>query len=524
MEKCGMDRRRYTRPGLLACCYFLAVFFLILSALVWAEEGIDQTRLEGPDGETGTPEVLAALAVTSPERPIAGGFWTVTILADHPTASQVTVRPPQFPPGLVLERVRTEGRLMTRPGRLDEAGPAPEPTRWTAVEFLFAAVSAGNITLEAFEVSVPGKTAYVGPVSVRVYEGKTGKRPPPVFAWENPPASLVLGEEGQINLTLSNWNPQHKAPENFLRGKGLENAIVEELPFKAFGNIIRYQFIIIPLSGEALNIEAHSFSAAGDTGGLSLSVPRLSIALKKPPASPAASPPVPEAASSPGAEAAAEEPAAGQNSGGRGAGQEAIFPRPGGDVFPLIRDDFRRIAQESEALWNEGRRVEALAFLRRNERDSLSGPALAPLRREAEKRLGLSLTEDEVWQPWKTHAFTGLCVFLLIGAGILFYKFRVTSGKFSGYRSIFYLVIPGVLAILLVLGRGTDFLGSRGKRRRAVLEAANAYRVPETGGGVNSFFSEGQPVDIRSNESGWVYAETADGRAGWVQVEKVIFY
>jgi hypothetical protein len=405
---------------------------------------------------------------------------------------------------------------MTRPGRLDEAGPAPEPTRWTAVEFLFTAAAAGNITLQAFEVSVPGKTAYVGPISIRVYEEKNNKSRLPVFAWENPPASLVLGEAGQINLALSNWNPRHKAPENFLHGKGLENAIVEELPFSALGNIIRYQFTIIPLSGEVLNIEAHSFSS----GGLSLSVPRLSIALQKPPVSP----PVPEAEAFPPGEAAAEEPAAGQNSGGRSAGQDAIFPGPGGGVFPLIRGDYRRIVQESQALWNEGRRAEALAFLRRNERDSLPGPALAPLRREAEKRLGLSLTDDEAWQLWKTHAFTGLCVFLLIGAGVLFYKFRVTLGRFNGYRSIFYLIIPGVLAILLVLGGITDFFGSRGRRRSAVLEAANAYRVPETGGGVNWFFSEGQPVDIRSSEGGWVYAETADGRAGWVQVEKVIFY
>jgi hypothetical protein len=400
---------------------------------------------------------------------------------------------------------------MTRPGRLDEAGPAPEPTRWTAVEFLFTASVAGNIVLEPFEVSAPGKAAYVGPVSVRVYEGKTAKSPPPVFAWENPPASLVLGEAGRINLTLSNWNPQHKAPENFLRGKGLENAIVEELPFKASGNIIRYQFTIIPLSGEALNIEAHSFS----TGGLSLSVPRLGIALKNPPLE---TPPRLKA------EGAASQNTAGQNAVAQNAWQGAPFPEPGGDVFFLIRDDYRRITQESRALWNEGRRAEALAFLRRNERDSLSGPALASLRREAEKRLGLGLTEDEVWQPWKTHAFIGVWVFLLIGAGIFFYKFRVTSGKFSGYKSIFRLIIPGVLAILLVLGGITDFFGSRGRGRGAVLEAANAYRVPEKGGGVNSFFSEGQPVDIRSNEGGWVYAETADGRAGWVQVEKVIFY
>jgi hypothetical protein len=167
-----------------------------------------------------------------------------------------------------------------------------------------------------------------------------------------------------------------------------------------------------------------------------------------------------------------------------------------------------------------------MAEIRREERESWAGPDLAPLRREMEKRLGLSLTEDEKWRPRKVL----LWVFpplLVIAAAVLLPARRrfsaVTSAKNNGYKIRIILIAAAALALILLMelpgGGAPGILGNR-----AVLEKTPAYRVPETEGALSALFNEGQPVHIGASRGGWVYAESADGRAGWVPSASVIQY
>jgi hypothetical protein len=80
---------------------------------------------------------------------------------------------------------------------------------------------------------------------------------------------------------------------------------------------------------------------------------------------------------------------------------------------------------------------------------------------------------------------------------------------------------------LIFLGErlGNIPVGSLGARERtAVLRETQAYRVPDLKGAVNSRFSEGQPVIVGDYGLDWCYAETTDGRSGWVPREAVITY
>jgi hypothetical protein len=448
---------------------------------------------------------MEVLAVTSPS-PVVRGSLTVTILANHPLASQVTVKPPRFPPTLILERVRTESRYITQPGRLDESGPTPEPVRWTAVEFLFTPLASGALILEPFEVTAAGKRAATGIISLRIAEEPgVSRRNAPVFLWETPPPSLAIGQAGDITLILNNWDLHKPIPRFFLRGRTPANAIMEELPFTPAGadGVIRYRFRLIPLEGKALVFDPLTIQAEG----LSLEVPRLNIAL-----TPGVAAQAPLVSAAPGGSLPAipEDDVL-----------KPDFPEFLSHVFPLFRKEYEKTAENVRMLWEEGRYAHALALIRKSERDSLPGPALAPLRRDLEQSLGLSFTEDERWRPWRVPAFSWLVV-ILLAAGFLVWKISVTSHTQKGYKKVSFLVIAGGLAILLLLGGLGDRVGGAG--RTAVLEKTAAYRVPEKGGAVNAMFSEGQPVYIRSSRGEWIYAESMDGRSGWVPSAAVIPY
>jgi hypothetical protein len=375
------------------------------------------------------------------------------------------------------------------------------------VEFLFTPLASGTVTLDPFEVTAGGKKAATGNISVRIYEEPgSSPRNAPVFRWESPPASLTTGESRELTLVLSNWSLQ-SLPGAVFRGKAPVNAVMEELPPEGprEDGTIRYRFRVIPLGGSSLVLEPFSFQAEGIT----LNVPRFSAALTA----------AGNTGSSEAAEPAREEEAPQEDPEQEG-GRTVPFPVVQGDA-PLFRQDYERIIKEAGNLWNAGNYAQALAYMRRNERDSLPGPALAPIRRDMERSLGLSLTEDEKWQPWKIPAFSWIILPLLLAAAIGAWKIKVTSGRFKGYKNVMVLVAAGSVLILLLLCSG---LWNSKSGTPAVLEKTAAYRVPDPEGAVNALFSEGQPVVIRAGRSQWIYAEAADGRAGWVPAEAVISY
>jgi hypothetical protein len=47
--------------------------------------------------------------------------------------------------------------------------------------------------------------------------------------------------------------------------------------------------------------------------------------------------------------------------------------------------------------------------------------------------------------------------------------------------------------------------------------------VPDVNGGQSAYFVPGEAVKIRLITGNWVYAETGDGRSGWVRRDSLIF-
>jgi hypothetical protein len=541
MEKQGMGKRRHCfRAGLLVrILFFIPVVF---PSALWSQSGENQAGsvpaipLPPAGGNEGAAALygsgvpgdgvenegflfMQVLAVISPVNPVVRGNLVVTVLADHFPASEVTVKPPSFPSTVILERVRTESRNITQPGRLDESGPAPEPRRWTAVEFLFTPLVSGNLSFESFEAAAAGKRGITGPVSVRVSpEPLDSQRKVPVLRWEKPPASLAAGEAGEIILALSNWDLKKPEPRYFLRGKTPENVIMEEMPEEGAGadGVIRYRFRIIPLEGQLFTFPPFSFHA----GGVQLEVPGLKIPVTAP------NPAVRTRETG----AAPDTPAPGESLSGESvlpeepSGPNPAFPEIEPGVFPLFRNEYRRVIGEVRSLWEEGSRARALAEIRRAERDSLAGPAFIPLRRAMEESLRLTFTEDEQWRPWRTPVFSWVIVVFLITAAVVSLKIRVTLFKFKGYRNVIFVVVTGVAVFFLFSGGLGDRLKSESRGTPAVLEKTGAYRVPDSGGTVNTGFEEGRPVNIRSFRGAWIYAESTDGKAGWVPAGAVIPY
>jgi len=87
------------------------------------------------------------------------------------------------------------------------------------------------------------------------------------------------------------------------------------------------------------------------------------------------------------------------------------------------------------------------------------------------------------------------------------------------------VIVICLIFIFLEEGLGNFFIRRLTlKGNTAVLEQTPAYRVPDIKGAVNARFEEGQPVIIGTDHLDWCYAESPDGRSGWVKREAVISY
>jgi len=446
-------------------------------------------------------------------------------MVNHPVPSEVNVKTPRFPPSLVLERVRTETRFIRRasdpssPGAAAGGGEIPGD-RWTRVEFLFTPQKAGTVTVDPFEVSVKNRRAVTGAINVRFRDApQTVKRYTPRFRWVSPAPSVRCGEKVELVVELSNWDPQKNAPQGFFQGRSPRNAILEEgLPEAAENGIFRYTISITPLEESNVTLEAFSFSS----DIYNLSIPAITVTVLPAQAETAIqpeTPPVPEISDSPPAGIPAD-----------------LFSGSGGKVFPLFRSKYLQVVSKVRLLWEQNLWAQALAEIRRNERDSLCGPFLAPLRQEMELALGIVYTENERWRPLTisllTWAITGLLVIFTISAvlvlrpGRKFRKKNVTSRGRRGFKVvIIYVLVVGLALIFIEEGLGNFLLGRLNPPlNTAILEKTEAYRIPDENGTVNALFPAGQPVTISDSQSDWCYAESADGKSGWVRREAVIMY
>jgi hypothetical protein len=437
-------------------------------------------------------------------------------LVDHPVPEEVEVQLPPLPQGLILDRARTETRL--RPsGKAEGEG---DTRRWTALQYRFLARTAGAFTLNPLQVVVGDLSARSSAFSVTVRNPAPQSEPVRLF-WQDPPAELVAGEEALLALCIAGQNP----PELPAAGPPLPPvppmAIMEAVPARKAGEVLALR--IIPLEGPFFVLPGFSFPL--ETGALQ--VPALRIPVK--PAAPAApgpglpeNPPAPE-----------PEP-------------PAVSPVTGGTLPPFPSSPVgiggRKVRDRSRALWEEGQAVEALAELRRNERDHPAGFTLKRQRRELDKALGLEQTVDELFRP-PLLLVPVLVLSLVLAAlgltipGTLLRSRKIRAGDSRapaalaalnwGFRAAglaFTLIaLFCLLRLTAVLPQAPLSYWKAG--RQALARDAVVYRAPEDTGTEITRFREGQGLLVYELQGGWAYAESvADRRTGWIRAGTYLIY
>jgi len=439
---------------------------------------------------------------TFPSSPTVNNPWSVYVLVKHPSPLEVDVRPPHIPPSLVLDRVRADTRLLF-----------DGEQRWTRVEFRFIPLREDAISLESFIVSTPAGVASTDRVSVNFGVETIRQSFQPRFRWVPPVPAVSPGETAELVLELTNWNPNRRIPEGFFWGRAPLNAIViEDLPFSVGEGVFHYPIRVIPLEESNIILQAFSLSY----GDYTLSIPRIELRVLpiRPVMEETAIPPEP----------ITDEASA----------RIIPFPETRERVFFLLQNEYDRIIARARALWNENRRAESLAEIRRNERDSFSGPYLVPLRLELERELGFGFTDNERWRPLRISllAFVILALAIISPLGFLFVlrKRWLIQGKNiifirrNSFISVIILILAIGLSIIFLEGSLGDFPTSRSSGTAAVLKSTYGYRIPDFRGAVNDWFNEGQPVTVGEYSGQWRLAETSDGRSGWVPREMVITY
>jgi hypothetical protein len=468
----------------------------------------------------GDGEPLPVEVVTFPEFPVPDAPWTVLILVDYPDPGEVIFQPPSFPPSLTLERVFTGGRIIP--------GPDGKAERRAAAEFSFILRQAGSLDLEPFEIRAGDKRAFTPPFHFFVQDtGAPLREGPPVFLWETPPLPLSVGESGDFALLLASRDPKRPLPQGDLfRGKAPGEFILETKPLsdadRERGLVSRFR--LIPLTAgdfelgpfsfypqdfpevPVLSIRVRDLSGKGETADLNRDFP----------------------------------PGGGASPDFREEESPIPFP-PGKDPrFPPLRAGYERTRQSARKLWEGGKQAEALAVLRRGERDLFSGPALVLLRQDTERALSLEPGENEKWRPLVFLGFlcAGSFISLLftLGPGLYFFSFSapfsrkkdVTSPRMRRYkgRALFFAVI--FVAAMWGLGDGI-IRRERAEKEpergcRGILRAVAARRVPDPGGSVDLWFGEGQSVIVRGASNAWVYVEAPGGRMGWIPGDRLILY
>jgi hypothetical protein len=482
MEKQGMDRRkRSCRIGLL-------IFLTLLLPLAADEGEIPEVRID-----------------SFPASPSVNNHWSIYVLVRHPNPREVSVTPPHFPPSLALERVRTDTRFIV------------EGERWTRVEYIFTPLREGTITLEPFEVRTPAGRAFTEGINVYFSGDIVRRHYDPRFRWLGPVNAVSPGVKAELFLELTSLDPNMKIPEGLFQGRAPLNAILEEgFPQAAGDGRYRYLISIIPL--EETNVILDAFSLNHDI--YILNIPRISLSV------------LPARFQE---RASLNEPLrAGETGIPPDSIREIPFPESRETVFFFLKGEYERIIAVAQALWEENRRAETLAEIRKNERDSFAGPFLVPLRREIEQGMGIGFTENERWRPLKiplpVYAFffiasiSALVFFLVLRPRqLITSKHLIIFRRSAFFRVIILVITLGLILIFLEENLG-DFPPGRSSGNAAVLRSTQGYRIPDFRGAVNDRFIEGQPVIIGDYTGDWLLAETHDGRSGWVPRESVIIY
>jgi hypothetical protein len=415
-----------------------------------------------------------------------GEAWTLIIYVDHPVPAELGIELPDFPPYLSLERLRV----------LPWTGE--DGSQGSKVECDLLPLYGGEGEIPPLGIRAPGRRGFSPPIPA-VVRGAEPPRPP-VLTWILPPFPLRSGEAFEVWLAGASGEADY-------RPLPPPNALVEALPpdlAGSSGGRSRRPLLglrVTPLEGSSVILEPFPLRLEDWT----LQSPRLELPLL-PALPPADTPP--------------------------GAAPEPSLPSPPAPDAPWPPESgvpdgaAGQALEKSRALWEAGRRAEALALIRAAERDLIAGPRLRPLRRALEAALGLDAPADEAWRPripLFAGALTGaLAALILLAAGRLGAAGGVTFSRFRGYR---------IIALLSVIISAGCFWGYFAPARRpyGVAMATWALAAPERGSSPVFSLREGERIRARAGAGSWVYVETgggdsAPGQRGWIPAGDLILY
>lgn len=450
--------------------------------------------------ESGGPRVVAR---TSPALPAAGSTWTLLLLIDHPLPDEVSVQAPVFGESLLPDRFH-QGPYTS--------GPLASPGRpWTSIEYRFLLTEPGIISLEPFVISTPLGQTSTSPLVINVQGLQQGAAPPHFrLVWDGVPPGLKAGESAGFSLRLSGETVPLPEPESFMppvpAGFILEPGRLSPDDRNA-GVALRLR--VIPLNAEVLILPGKIVSSENAV----FEIPSLHV-----PVLPGPGRSVVEVAAGP-AGAVAEADGSG----------DIPFPefkslvRNHPFMFKWFRESLEMSYNAAEKLWDQGYRAEALAELRRNERDHPAAFLFRSLRKAAEFRMALDNTADE--KPRYRYALFFLaCTSLALIAALAGLRLA-PSGEKGLRRGAILLAVAG----LLCLGRFA--LGERlpGGSRLVVLRETDIRRIPDPAGEIIARQKEGQPARLppgAGKTGSWVLISSPgeDGSSGWVLDKKIILY
>jgi hypothetical protein len=448
-----------------------------------------------------------------PDAPAAGAEWTLTLLIDHPSPEEVTVLAPPVTAALFLDQVR-KGPYAAGP-------PADSGRPWTAVEYRFTVRRSGAFTLDSFTVIVPGGRTITAPLvlNARMADGEA-ESSRPRLAWESPPSNLRAGKPAAIELRAGGAGFRQPLPEPELFMPAVPAGFIiapERLSPEERSGGLALRLTVIPLDAAALALPGRAVQYGNTVFEIpGLHIPVIPAGLTAGEAdAPAPERPAPDAELAP----APNVPA-------------APFPdfespsRP----YPILRRFFggpyAAVYDAARDLWDRGYRAEALAELRRGERDHPAGPLFASLRREAEASLGLTGTGDEE-SAYPMLALCAVCFALVLAAGPVCRALPRPARRNKIRALCLALYAAGALFALYRLLGGSGKLP--GQARTGVLRASAVHRIPDPEGEVIARFREGRPVRLppAAGKTGrWVRIITRDrdNDTGWVPVEQIILY
>jgi hypothetical protein len=408
-------------------------------------------------------EELSVIIQGSPENPIVGSTWVLTLLVAHSEPNEVEVIAPPFTGPFVLEQISKGPRYVDT------------TETWTVVEYRFKANNPGNFSFDAFTVITPDTQVKSNQFEVTVLRSATvsqttAEKQNYRLVWEGIPSSLTVGESAVFYLRVSGWNSTPNLLVAFIPETGLfvppvpPGHILESLPLsreeRSTGTALKLR--LVPLEAVPFTIASRLHSPKAVNGQeVAFEIPSLRIPVIRPQGSPAVQPITNGAAQKentvapfpPFEAATAEHP----------------------NIINKQKTECEAVYADAKKLWGNSRYAEALAMLRKNERDHPAGKVFAVIRRRAEQALGFSGTDDE-------------------------------------RRDI-------IMKIWLFTGR----------YRCGVLMETTIRRIPDQAGEEITRYREGQPVLVLKSgtkNSRWLQIITGDNNktSGWIPEDKIIFY